>query len=73
MYTTKNILDDLSLLGLKEVENEKQIKYSWKKTLKKVHQDIGGDTLTSQRVIEAYEKLMNYDHTHEQKFLEYFN
>lgn len=73
MYTTKNILDDLSLLGLKEVENEKQIKYSWKKTLKKVHPDIGGDTLTSQRVNEAYEKLMNFVHTHDQKFLEYFN
>lgn len=40
MYTTKNILDDLSLLGLKELGNEKQIKYSWKKTLKKVHPDI---------------------------------
>lgn len=73
MYTTKNILDDLSLLGLKEVENEKQIKYSWKKTLKKVHPDIGGDTLTSQMVNEAYEKLMNFVHTHDQKFLEYFN
>lgn len=73
MYTTKNILDDLSLLGLKEVENEKQIKYSWKKTLKKVHPDIGGDTLTSQRVNEAYEKLINFVHTHDQKFLEYFN
>ena len=73
MYTTKNILDDLYLLGLKEVENEKQIKYSWKKTLKKVHPDIGGDTLTSQRVNEAYEKLMNFVHTHDQKFLEYFN
>lgn len=73
MYTTKNILDDLSLLGLKEVENEKQIKYSWKKTLKKVHPDIGGDTLTSQMVNEAYEKLMNFVHTHDQRFLEYFN
>ena len=73
MYTTKNILDDLSLLGLKEVGNEKQIKYSWKKTLKKVHPDIGGDTLTSQRVNEAYEKLMNFVHTHDQSFLEYFN
>ena len=73
MYTTKNILDDLSLLGLKEVGNEKQIKYVWKKTLKKVHPDVGGDTLTSQRVNEAYDKLMNFIHAHDQEFLEYFN
>ena len=73
MYTTKNILDDLSLLGLKEVGNEKQIKYVWKKTLKKVHPDVGGDTLTSQKVNEAYDKLINFVHTHDQKFLEYFN